>query len=175
MQRLQGHDQLSGRTIRVGDDVLLGKADDRIGVHFRNDQRHVGIVAPGRGIIDHDAVLGADLGSPFLGDGAAGGHQADVGVGEVVVLQRLYLQRLVAEGDLGALRTTRRQRYDFVGRKATFRQNVEHLPANIARGARDCDLVTHIEFPHPSPPLEPACRSCDQPAFQRPPSPGSAG
>ena len=78
VQRLQRHDHLRGRAVRVGDDVLLGVAGHRVGVHLRHDQRHVQVVAPGRGVIDHDAALGADLGRPLLGDGRAGRHQAEV-------------------------------------------------------------------------------------------------
>ena len=61
MQRLQRDDELRGRAIRIGDDVLLGKARDRVGIDLGHDQRHVGVGAPGGGIIDDDAALPADL------------------------------------------------------------------------------------------------------------------
>ena len=41
VQRLQRHHQLRGRAVRVGDDVLLAIAGDRLGVHLGHDQRHV--------------------------------------------------------------------------------------------------------------------------------------
>ncbi len=65
MQRLQRDDELGGRAVRIGDDVLLGIAHDGIRIDFRNDQRNFRIVAPGRGIVDHDAALCADLGENF--------------------------------------------------------------------------------------------------------------
>ena len=147
MQRLQRHDELRGRAVRIGDDVLLRKALDRVGVHFRHDQRHLGVVAPGRGIVDHDAALRTDLRRPFLGDGAARRHQADIGVGEVVLVERLHLQRPVAERDLGALAAARGECNDLVGRKAPLVQDVQHFAAHIARGTDDGDLVTHGD-PH---------------------------
>ena len=62
MQRLQRDDELRGRAVRVGDDVLLAEAGDRVGVHLRHDQRHVRIHAPGRRIIDDDRALAAIFG-----------------------------------------------------------------------------------------------------------------
>src|SRR5690606_26911918 len=80
---------------------------------------------------------------PFLGYVAAGGHQRDVGVGEIVVLQRLHLQRAIAIGHFGALRAARRERYDFVSRKAALFQDVEHFTADISGRTDDSDLKTH--------------------------------
>ena len=59
VQRLERDHELRGRAIRIGDDVLLGEADDRVGVHFRHDQRHVRVHAPGRRIVDHHRALRA--------------------------------------------------------------------------------------------------------------------
>ena len=42
MQRLQRHHELRGRAVRIGDDALLAEARDRVGIHLRHDQRHVG-------------------------------------------------------------------------------------------------------------------------------------
>ena len=143
VQRLQRDDELRGRAVRIGDDVLLGEAGDRIGIHFRHDQRHVRIHAPGRGIVDHDRAGGADLRRPFLRHRAARRHQADVDVGEIVVLERFDLQGAVAIGDFDAHAAARGQRHDLVGRKFALGQNVEHLAPDIAGGADHCDLVTH--------------------------------
>ncbi len=144
VQRLQRHDQLCRRAIRVGDDVALLEVHDRIRVHFRNDQRNVGVVAPGRRVVDDDATLGTDLRRPLLGNRAAGGHQADVGVGEIVVFEVLDLQNAVTEGDLGALRARRGERDDLRGRKTTLGEDVEHFATDIAGGAYNCNLETHV-------------------------------
>ncbi len=144
VQRLQRHDELGGRAIGVGDDVALGEAGDGIGVHFRHDQRHVGIITEGGGVIDHDAALRADLRRPLLGDRTAGRHEADVGVGEVVVLQRLHLQHLVAEGDLRGRPTGARPAATTSEiSKPALGEDGEHFAAHIARGTDDGDLVTH--------------------------------
>jgi hypothetical protein len=61
VQRLQRDDKLRRRAIGIGDDVLLAEALDRVGIDLGHDQRHLGIVAPGRGIVDDDAALRGDL------------------------------------------------------------------------------------------------------------------
>ncbi|MCY1251158.1 hypothetical protein D9M72_648840 [compost metagenome] len=103
MQGLQRHDQLGGRAVGVGDDVLLARQLDRVGVHLGHDQRHVRVHAEGRGVVDDDGTGLADLFRPGLGHRAAGAHQDDVDGGEVELLQVFALQRLVAESHLDAL------------------------------------------------------------------------
>ena len=147
VQRLEGHDELGGRAVRVGDDVLLGEALHRVGVHFRHDQRNVAVVAEGRGVIDHDAALGADLRRPLLRHLAAGRHQADVGVGEIIVLEGFDLERLVAERDFRPDRTAGGKRNDLIRGKAPLGEDVEHFAAHIARGTDDGDLVAHVVSP----------------------------
>ena len=99
MQGLEGDDELRGRAVRVGDDALLLDVAHGLGVHLRDHEGHVGVVAPGGGVVDHDRALRGDAGRPFLGDLAAGGHEAEVHVGEIVGVEGLGLQGLVAEGD----------------------------------------------------------------------------
>ena len=109
VQRLQRHDELGGRAVRVGDDVLLAEAPASPSAFTSGTTSGTsGSIAPGRGIVDDDAALGADLRRPFLRDGAARRHEADVRVGKIVVLERLALERPVAERDLRA-RSRRRE------------------------------------------------------------------
>ena len=61
-----------------------------------------------------------DLRRPFLRDRAAGRHQADVGVGEIVGVERLHLEDAVAEGDLGPLAAARGERHHLVGGEAAL-------------------------------------------------------
>ena len=76
VERLQRHDQLRGRAIRVGDDVLLAIAGDRFGVHLGHDQRHVRVHPVERAIVDHRAAGLRGLGHIDLRDFRAGGEQA---------------------------------------------------------------------------------------------------
>ncbi len=147
MQGLKGDDELRGRAIRVGDDVALAEARDSVGVHFRHDERHVGIVAPLGGVIDHHAALRADLRRPFLRHRSAGRHQADVGVGEIIGVEVAALERLVAEGDFRADGAAGGERNDLAHRKAAFGENVEKLAAHVAGGSCDGDLETHDRDP----------------------------
>ena len=59
------------------------------------------------------------------------------------MLERFDLQRLVAIGDLDALRAARGERDHLVGGKPPLGEDFEHLAAHIAGGADDRDLVTH--------------------------------
>ena len=115
----------------------------RIGIDFRHHQRHVAVHAPGAGIVDHQAALGRDLGRPFLGDGAARRHQADIGALEIVIVERLDLEGAVAERDFGAHRAGRGQRHDFADRELALRQHRQHFAPDIAGRADHCDFVSH--------------------------------
>ncbi|MCY1298559.1 hypothetical protein D9M70_480500 [compost metagenome] len=143
VQRLQRHDELGRRAIRVGDDVLLGEERDRVRVHFRHDQRHFGVVAPGRRVVDDDAALLADLRRILERNSAAGRHQADIGIGKIVVFEVPDLEGLVAKGNFRALGAGGSKRDHFIRGKAAFGKDVQHLPADIAGGACDCNLETH--------------------------------
>ncbi len=143
VQRLERHHELRGRAVRIGDDALLAEARDGVGIDLGHDQRNVGVVAPVRGIIDHDGAGGGDPGRPFLRHGRARRHQADIDVGEIVMVEGFALERLVAEGDIHALALARRERHDLIGGEHPLGQDPQHLAAHIAGGADHCDLVTH--------------------------------
>src|SRR5262249_36563976 len=83
VQGLERDNKLRSRAVRVGDDVLGAEAGDRVGVDLGHDQGNVGVVAPGRGIVDHNGALRADLWRPLPGHRTAGRHQADVDAGEI--------------------------------------------------------------------------------------------
>ena len=59
------------------------------------------------------------------------------------MVERLHLQRLVAERALLAHALARGQSHHFVGGKGPFGQNVEHFTPDIAGGAHHGYLVTH--------------------------------
>ena len=142
MQRLQRQHQLGGGAVGIGDDAL-GNLVQRLGVHFGHHQRHAAVHAPGAGVINHDAALGGDLGRPFLGDGAAGAHQDNVGALEVVMLQRLGLEVVIAKGDIAAHRAGGGQRHHLGNGKLALRQDLQHLAPDIAGGADDGNFIGH--------------------------------
>ncbi len=59
------------------------------------------------------------------------------------MVERLHLQRLVAEGRFDADALARGERDDFVGGKFPLGQNGEHFAPDIAGGTDHGDLVTH--------------------------------
>ena len=112
-------------------------------VDFRHDQRHVRVHAPARRIVDHDGALGGDLRRPFLRDGGARRHQADVGVAEIEIVERFHFQGRVAVGDFRADAAARGERDHLVGGERPLGQNVHHFAPDIAGGADDGDFETH--------------------------------
>ena len=151
VERLQGHDELRRRAIRVGDDIAaVGPRHivrQHMGVHFRNHQRHILLVAKARGIIDDDAAHGANFWRPFLGDGRARRHQAEIHPREIELLQILALQHAVAEGDFHTHRLSRGDGVNLIHRKQPFLEDREHFAAHIAGGTDDRNLVTHVNSP----------------------------
>ena len=65
MDRLERHHQLDGRTVRVGNDALLGHTIERFRVHFRYDQGDIRVHAPGRGVVDDNGARSRDFRRPF--------------------------------------------------------------------------------------------------------------
>jgi hypothetical protein len=79
-------------------------------------------------------------------------------LGEVELLQVLALQGLVAEGDLNAHGFARGDGETLINRELAFGEDIQHFAAHIARGAYDCNLVTHgslLETISDPPALEP--------------------
>ncbi len=143
VQRLQRHHQLRRGAVGIGDDVLLGVAGHRAGVHLRHDQRHVLVVAPGRGIIDDHAALGGDARRPFLRHAAACRHQAEVHLGEIELFEVLAFERRLAERNLDPDRPARSQRVQLPNGELALAEDRQHFPAHIARGTDDGDVIAH--------------------------------
>ena len=73
VQGSDGQHHLDGGAVGVGDDVVLGGKD--IGVDLRDNQRHVLVHAPERGIVHHKASHGCELRGQFTGCGTTGAEQ----------------------------------------------------------------------------------------------------
>ncbi len=56
VEGLQRDHHLRGRAVRVGDDILLRVAGERVGIHFRDDQRHVRVHAEMGAVVDDRAA-----------------------------------------------------------------------------------------------------------------------
>ena len=145
MQRLERDDQLRGRAVRIGDDIALHIAGDRLRVHLWHDQRHIGVHAIERRIVDHRAARSGkarrvDL-CPFRSDG----EQRHIPTGGIEIVDVLDLEHLAAvtQLDFGALTARRRNGRDLVDRELPLGKDVEHLAPDIARRAHDHDPVTH--------------------------------
>ena len=102
MQRFQRDQHLSGRTVGIGDDILLGIAKDRVGVHFGYDQRYVGVIAVMRAVIDHDTTGFGRSGRIFFGRLGANSKQRDIPTGKVEGVQVLGLHGFFAKAAFGA-------------------------------------------------------------------------
>ena len=129
VQGLQRHHQLHGRAVGIGDDVLLGVAGHRVGVDLGHDQRHVLVVAPGRGVVDDDAALGGDLGRPFLGhaDPPADIRQKST-LEKSKVARSLHLSVASPNETSTPLRPARSQRVHFPARETGARSGSTAFP-----------------------------------------------
>ena len=149
VQRLERDDHLRGRAIRVGDDVLRAIALDRLRVHLGHDQRHVGVHAVERRIVDHRAARRGEARGVELRAFGADREQRHVPAGGIEMLDVLDLELFpgLAKIDHVALAARRRDDRDLVRGKLALRQDIEHLAPDIARRARDDHPVTHPIIP----------------------------
>jgi len=80
--------------------------------------------------------------APILGEYSfdAAPHETNVGIGKVVVLERLDLERLLAERDLAPDRGGRSERDNLGDGETALGEDCKHLAADIPCGAGDRDL-----------------------------------
>jgi len=121
---------------------------DRLGVDLGHDQRHVGLHAEARGVVDHHR--------PGLGCArrelrrhlGAGRGQHDIDAVEVVGFEVLHPEDVIlAKGDLPADRARRGQRHDFVGGKIALGEGGQDFAPDIAGGADHRYFETHVATP----------------------------
>ena len=144
MQRLEGDDHLNGRAIRIRDDVPLGVTIERLRVHFRHDQRHVGIHPEMRRIVDHNTSGGGRPRGVFSGYRAPRREEAEVSAFEIKVIQCLHGENVVfAVRHFLTDRRFGRERNNFIRRKIPFMQDIQDFAAHIPCGACDGNFVTH--------------------------------
>ena len=149
VHRLQRHDELGGRAVRVGDDVAPAIrrkcAFDRVGVHLRHDQRHVVFHAEGGRVVDDDATGLACLRGDGLGSVATRREQGDVGLAEIELVERADGQHVIlAIGHLAPGRARRGERMHLVRRKIPLGKCLQHLASDSAGGADNSNSVSHL-------------------------------
>ena len=121
----------------------FGARVGEVAVDLADDQRHLGIHAPRRRVVDHGDAGGGELRCQHLGRAGAGGEQGDVEARRVGQLG-------VLDDDLGVLPRQRRagrprrgEETDLVDREVTLRQQPAHDAADLT-GCTD-DTYTHAE------------------------------
>jgi hypothetical protein len=117
---------------------------DRLGIDLRHDQRHVGLHAKARGVIDDDR--------PGLGRArrelrrhlGAGRGQHDIDAAKVESVEAMHLEHIViAERHLPADRARGGQGHDLVGGKVPLGERCQHLAPDVAGGADHRYLESH--------------------------------
>ncbi len=158
VQRAQhGHGGHRG-AVRVGDDPL-GAYAGRVRVDLGDDERDLGVLAPGGGVVDHHGALGGDLLGQRLGGRASGGEQHDVQAGVVG-------GGGVLDGDGGALEVDRGaggagggEEPQLVDGEVPLGQDPEHDCADLTGGADDSDLHEDSSVLYTCAAVRPVCRS----------------
>ena len=135
VDRLECHDHLHRRAVRVGDDAVVAR--QVIGVDLGDDQRHALVHAPGARVVDDDGSPPRRTRSPFGRDRAAGREESEVESLDRVGIECANLERAAAMLDLSCRRSARRQtaRSRLAG-KSALGHHVEDRRADHAGRAR---------------------------------------
>ena len=128
MQRLQRHDHLDGGAVGVGDDPL-GILLERVGVDLGHHQGHLGVHAPGAGVINDDGSGPGGDGAVLAADPGRRAGQDDIDAGERLGPQRLDGVLFALELDGFARAALGSQELDGAQGELVFRQ---HLPHDLA-------------------------------------------
>ena len=139
VDRRERDQHLHGRAVGVGDDPARALPRG-LRIDFAHHQRHVIVVAEGRGVVDHHRARGGEFRRVFLRDRSARGEQRDIDAGRIEGRQVLHDDVAIAELHLATGRALARQRHQFADRELAFRQHRQHHLAHRAGGADDCDL-----------------------------------
>ena len=112
VQHLEHRHRHHGGAVRVGDDALFegpARRDVSREVHLGHHQRHVGVLAPRRRVVDHRHPGGGEPRRLHQRHRLAGGEQRDVQTARVGGRGVFDLDLLAAERQLAALRAGRRE------------------------------------------------------------------
>ncbi len=136
LQRLERHDHLHRRAVRVGNDAAVARQG--IGVDLADDERHVLLHAPARGVVDHHGARGGEPRRPLTGGRAAGREEGDVEAPDRLLVQALNGEAAVELPPDGALGG---EWHDLLGGKAPLPQQPQHQSADLTGRADHGDSV----------------------------------
>ena len=146
MQRLESDDHLNRGAIRVGDDPLRNPAQ-RVGVHFGHDERHVGVHAPGAGVVDNDGPgLGGDR-AVFPADGSRRARQDDIDAGKRFGPDWFDVVRFALEVDRFARAAFGGEELDRPHGKLVLAEHLPHYRADRAGRAHHRNARQHEQAP----------------------------
>ena len=143
VQRLQHRHRGHRGAVRVGDDALRPVARVAFEVHLADDQRHVGVLAEGRRVVDDDGARSGEPRSLHTRHRRARGEQCDVKTARVGGLGVLDLDLLAAEFELAALRARGREEPHRRRREVALVEQRAHHLADLS-GRADYTDVDHL-------------------------------
>ena len=115
-------------------------AVERVRVHFGHDERHVGLHAEGRGVVDHDGAARGRRARDAARDAAAGREEREVDAVQAVNGELLHRERAAAEMHRAPGGAARGEQAERSEREAALLEAVDELGADRAGGADDRDL-----------------------------------
>ena len=138
VDRLERDHQLHRRAVRVGDDALVGV--ERLRVDLGDDERDLGVAAPGGGVVDHDAPASTKRGA----------HSREVvAPAEKIAMSKPWIVSSVSAWTISPPSSSRpAERSEANGTisragKLALAQLLEHHGADGAGGAHDGDAQAH--------------------------------
>jgi hypothetical protein len=108
-------------------------------VDLAHDERHVGVHAPGAGVVDDDGARLGEAGRVRAAAGRPGREEGDVDAAELGRGDILDGHGLAAEHHVRSGRAGRRERPELAHREPALLENVDHRAADLAGGADDGD------------------------------------
>ena len=132
VQRLEGHHELHGGAVGVGNDQILVPKDPSI--HFRHDQLVVGAHAPSAAVVHHRDATRCKPWRPVQTDRSARGKQGHVRRCVKCFFHADHLDGLPPKIHGLANRPCRRHRQQLCDRQFLLFQHLQHGSSNHARG-----------------------------------------
>ena len=141
--------QLHGRAIGVGDDPAVRVGGVRIDV--RDDQRHIGLHAECRRVVDDRGACGDRNWRPLTRACRASGEDRDVDTLKGLGRHGLHRQLLALERHLRASAALRREQHELVDRQRALLEHLQHGAADRAGRTKDGDLSHARPLPRTDP------------------------